>query len=76
MRFSMMLGALVMITKGLQGAMVGSTGLKRLTGSSTLMRCCYKTNSRIANVGHVTCHTHVPCHIDRVSGLLNVARFG
>ena len=65
MRFSMMP---VMIMKGLQGAMVGTTGLRRLTGSTTLMRCCYKTNSRIANDVRVT------CHIDRVSGLLNVAR--
>ena len=71
MRFSMMP---VMIMKGLQGAMVGTTGLRRLTGSTTLMRCRYKTNSRIANDVRVTCHTHVPCHIDRVSGLLNVAR--
>ena len=61
MRFSMMP---VMIMKGLQGAMVGTTGLRRLTGSTTLTRCCYKTNSRIANdvtVSHVTHMSHVTC---------------
>ena len=61
MRFSMMP---VMIMKGLQGAMVGTTGLRRLTGSTTLMRCRYKTNSRIANdvtVSHVTHMSHVTC---------------
>ena len=64
MRFSMMP---VMIMKGLQGAMVGTTGLRRLTGSTTLMRCRYKINSRIANDVRVTCHTHVPCHMSHVT---------
>ena len=68
MRFSMMpvmiMKGLQGAMKGLQGAMVGTTGLRRLTGSTTLMRCCYKTNSRIANdvtVSHVTHMSHVTC---------------
>ena len=45
MRFSMMLGAMVVTTKGLKGVMVATTGLKGLTGrvteaSTTLMRYC------------------------------------
>ena len=68
MRFSMMpvmiMKGLQGAMKGLQGAMVGTTGLRRLTGSTTLMRCRYKTNSRIANdvtVSHVTHMSHVTC---------------
>ena len=71
MRFSMMpvmiMKGLQGAMKGLQGAMVGTTGLRRLTGSTTLMRCRYKTNSRIANDVRVTCHTHVPCHMSHVT---------
>ena len=45
MRFSMMLGAMMVTTKGLKGVMVATTGLRRVMGrvteaSTTLMRYC------------------------------------
>ena len=78
MRSSMMLVALVMIMKGMQGAMEGTMRLKSLTGSTILMRCVIKSTQELqmlsVSLSH-TCHmSHVPCHFDRVSGLLNFAR--
>ena len=61
MRFSMMLVALVMIMKGLQGAMEGTMGSRSLTGSTTLMRCVVKPTQelRMLSVSHVTHMSHV-----------------
>ena len=77
MRTSMMQGMQGM--QGMQRPMKGRMRLMSLTGNPILMRCVTKINSRIANVRmcHMshTCHmSHVPCHFDRVSGLLNFAR--
>ena len=78
MRSSMMLVALVMIMKGMQGAMEGTMRLRSLTGNTILMRCVIKSTQELRmlslSLSH-TCHmSHVPCHFDRVSGLLNFAR--
>ena len=55
MRFSMMLVALVMIMKGLQGAMEGTMGSRILTGNTILMRCVIKSTQelRMLSVSHV-----------------------
>ena len=69
MRSSMML---VMIMKGMQGPMEGTMRLRNQTGNTILMRCVIKSTQELQMLH--TCHTHVPCHFDRVSGLLNFAR--
>ena len=70
MRFSMMLVALVMIMKGLQGAMEGTMGSRSLTGSTTLMRCVIKSTQelRMLSVSHVTHMFHVTCPYVTLTG--------
>ena len=61
MRSSMMLVALVMIMKGMQGAMEGTMRLRSLTGSPILMRCVIKSTQelRMLSVSHVTHMSYV-----------------
>ena len=63
MRSSMMLVALVMIMKGMQGAMEGTMRLRSLTGNTILMRCVIKSTQelRMLSMSHVTLMSHVTC---------------
>ena len=79
MRTSMMQGMQGM--EGMQGPMKGRMRLRSLTGNPILMRCVTKSTQELrmlspCHMSH-TCHMsqlHVPCHFDRVSGLLNFDR--
>ena len=61
MRSTMMLVALVMIMKGMQGPMEGTMRLRSLTGNTILMRCVIKSTQelRMLSVSHVTHMSHV-----------------
>ena len=63
MRSSMMLVALVMIMKGMQGPMEGTMRLRSLTGNTILMRCVIKSTQelRMLSVSHVTHMSYVTC---------------
>ena len=61
MRSSMMLVALVMIMKGMQGPMEGTMRLRNQTGNTILMRCVIKSTQelRMLSVSHVTNMSYV-----------------
>ena len=63
MRSSMMLVALVMVMKGMQGPMEGTMRLRSLTGNTILMRCVIKSTQelRMLSVSHVTHMSYVTC---------------
>ena len=68
--FDSLLLTLVMIMDDHEGVAEGDGGHDEdedSDGEHNPYEVCYKINSRIANVVHVTCHTHVPCHMSHVT---------